>query len=103
MQTLPLSIVACALLGLGTVAHAECDKDADAAARKPTSFHYEMIGGRRVTVIDPQMIICGHPARPAVAVVTTAKDVEYQWLTLEEQFLPRILESVKKAPLGGQR
>ncbi len=104
LTTKILSVVALsAVMGVGSLASAECRADAAAAATKPTTFHYEQIAGKRVMVIDPKIVICGHPARPAVVVVTTAKAIEYSWLSLEETLLPRILDSVKQAPLGGTR
>jgi hypothetical protein len=64
----------------------------------PVKFHVENRGGERVVVIDREIIMCGHPPRPNVAYVHTAKSVNYEWETLEQDFLPAILRSIAKGP-----
>ena len=87
-----LAIVAVAALGtMTTAARAECRQEDTTA---PVQAKVEIIDGKRVTVIKKEIIICGHPPRPAVAYLTTPKTVDYTWEQLKEDLIPRILESV---------
>jgi hypothetical protein len=56
----------------------------------------EVINGKRTIVIEKDIIICGHPPRPAVAYVTSAKNVEYSWTQLTEDLAGKIVDSVKQ-------
>ena len=86
---------------LGGVARAECPKDT-ADKTKSVAFHYEVIKGKKTMVIDNKIItICGHPAKPAVAYVTAPKEIDYHWLSLDQSFVPKIVEATKTAPLSG--
>ena len=79
-------------------AAAEC-RDSDS---KTVAFHMAKIDGKPTLVIDTDIIVCGHPARPAVAYVVSAKTLEYAWETLEQSFVPRILGSLPLL-VGGSR
>ena len=79
-------------------AAAEC-RDGDA---KQVAFHMAKIDGKPTLVIDTDIIICGRPARPAVAYVVSAKQIEYAWESIEQSFLPRILGSLTQLS-GGSR
>jgi len=95
-----IAIAVCAF-GFASQAHAECRDD---SAKKPVTFHMETINGKSVMVFDGDaIIVCGHPARPGVVYVTTPKELDFSWLSLEQALLPRILESVNAAPFGGTR
>ena len=97
-RTKLLSLVAvCCVVGFASAARAECREEDQKA---PTAFHTEYVKGKPILVIDTRVIICGHPPRPAVAYITTAKTIDYTWETLEQKLLPRILDSVKQAPLS---
>ncbi len=75
---------------------------------QPVTTRVERINGKPTMVIDKVIVVCGHPARPAVAYVTSAKDVDYTWTQLTD-FLgalapnpaSKIVESVKQ--LGGRK
>ena len=82
---------------LASPAAAEC-RDGDS---KAVAFHVAKIDGKQTLVIDTDIVVCGHPARPAVAYVVSAKTIEYAWETLEQSFVPRILGSLHL--LGGSR
>ena len=48
--------------------------------------------------IDTVVAVCGKVPRPSVVYVLTAKNIDYEWESLKQDFLPLILASVKKAP-----
>src|SRR5262245_1225817 len=74
-----------------------CDQD-DQGDKKQGKFHIEYINGKPVTVIDTKVIVCGKVPRPSVVYVLTAKNIDYEWESLKQDFMPLILASVKKAP-----
>ena len=42
--------------------------------------------------------MCGKVPRPSVVYVLTAKNIDYEWENLKQDFMPLILATVKKAP-----
>lgn len=84
-------------LGSAGVARAEgCDEESGDS--KQGKFHIEIINGKPVTVIDTEIAVCGKVPRPSVVYVLTAKNINYEWESLKQDFMPLILNSVKKAP-----
>jgi hypothetical protein len=84
---------------LASVAHAEgCPDDQESGEKKQGKFHIEYIGGKPVTVIDTVVSVCGKVPRPSVVYVLQAKNIDYEWENLKQDFMPLILASVKKAP-----
>ena len=80
-------------------AHAEgCPEDDSGGDKKQGKFHIEYINGKPVTVIDTQVIVCGKVPRPSVVYVLTAKNIDYEWESLKQDFMPLIMSTVKKAP-----
>ena len=51
-----------------------------------------------VTVIDTVVAVCGKVPRPSVVYVLTQKNLAYEWESLKQDFMPLILQTVKKAP-----
>jgi hypothetical protein len=74
------------------------DDSAEQGEKKQGKFHIEYINGKPVTVIDTVVAVCGKVPRPSVVYVLTAKNIDYEWENLKQDFLPLILASVKKAP-----
>lgn len=74
-----------------------CDEDT-ANEKKQGKFHIEYINGKPVTVIDTVVAVCGKVPRPSVVYVLTAKNIDYEWESLKQDFMPLILDTVKKAP-----
>jgi hypothetical protein len=74
------------------------DDAAEAGEKKQGKFHIEYINGKPVTVIDTVVAVCGKVPRPSVVYVLTAKNIEYEWESLKQDFMPLILSTVKKAP-----
>ena len=76
----------------------ETDDSGSGSAKKAGKFHIEYVNGKPVTVIDTVVSVCGKVPRPAVVYVLTVKAIEYEWEALKQDFMPLILQSVKKAP-----
>ena len=97
---LPLFVAATIVVGgLTRPAHAEgCPDDAAESEKKQGKFHIEYINGKPVTVIDTVVSVCGKVPRPSVVYVLTAKNIDYEWESLKQDFMPLILATVKKAP-----
>jgi len=74
------------------------DDTSDQGDKKQGKFHIEYINGKRVTVIDTIVSVCGKVPRPSVVYVLTAKNIDYEWESLKQDFMPLILATVKKAP-----
>jgi hypothetical protein len=74
------------------------DDSAEQGEKKQGKFHIEYVNGKPVTVIDTVVSVCGKVPRPSVVYVLTAKNIDYEWESLKQDFLPLILASVKKAP-----
>ncbi len=90
------------LLGVAAPAFAQsperCQDDTESGEKKQGKFHIEYINGKPVTVIDTLVQVCGKVPRPSVVYVLTAKNIDYEWESLKQDFMPLILASVKKAP-----
>ena len=54
--------------------------------------------GRKIFVIEKAFVVCGKVPKPQVIYVLQQRNINYEWETLKQDFLPRILSSVKKAP-----
>jgi hypothetical protein len=81
-----------------SLAAAEGCPDEGEGEKKQGKFHIEYINGRPVTVIDTVVSVCGKVPRPSVVYVLTAKNIDYEWENLKQDFMPLILSTVKKAP-----
>lgn len=107
-RSLPAALPALLLLLLAAPARAgDCDqqdpiqKSKDQESEGQTSkdqFHIEERDGKKVYVIDKVITVCGKVPRPLVAYVLQARTINYQWETLKQDFLPKILEPVKEEP-----
>jgi hypothetical protein len=87
---------ALALWGQGAARAEGCDdSQGDSSQGK---FHIEYVNGKPVTVIDTEIAVCGKVPRPSVVYVLTAKNINYEWENLKQDFMPLILGSVTKAP-----
>lgn len=86
------------LLHANAVRADACSDEAEGGEKKQGKFHIEYVNGKPVTVIDTVVAVCGKVPRPSVIVLTTAKNLEYEWESLKQDFMPLIVASVKKAP-----
>ena len=103
MKTLAATLLASIALAFATAPAAradKCDENSEANQEKKAgkNFHIEYKNGQKVTVIDTVVAVCGKVPRPAVAYVLQAKTIDYEWENLKQDFLPLIIDSVKKAP-----
>ena len=98
MKKLAILAVLFAGLGASSKARAEGCPDEGESEKKQGKFHIEYINGKPVTVIDTKVIVCGKVPRPSVVYVLTAKNIDYEWENLKQDFMPLIVSTVKKAP-----
>ena len=56
------------------------------------------LGRRKVFVIEKAFVVCGKVPRPNVFYVLQASNINYEWETLKQDFLPKVIDSVRKAP-----
>lgn len=54
--------------------------------------------GRKVFVIEKAFVVCGKVPKPNVIYVLQASNINYEWETLKQDFLPKVIDSVRKAP-----
>ena len=92
------AITTAVLAALGGTAAADKCEDQNAEKKGGKNWHWETINGKRVQVIDTVIAVCGKVPRPSVVYVLQAKNINYEWETLKQDFLPLIIASVKKAP-----
>lgn len=98
MKALAL-VVAAAALAAPALARAEgCDDENGEKKNDGKNFHIEYRNGQKVHVIDTVIAVCGKVPRPSVVYVLQAKNINYEWENLKQDFLPLILATVKKAP-----
>lgn len=98
--TLALITVALLSASAPSLARAEgCDEPHDGEAKKEgKNFHVEYRNGQKVHVIDTVIAVCGKVPRPSVVYVLQAKNINYEWESLKQDFLPLIIATVTKAP-----
>ena len=100
----PLALLAATALALVTLAPAAaraegCDEEGQTGTgEKKNNFHVEIRNGQKVHVIDTVIAVCGKVPRPSVVYVLQVKNINYEWETLKQDFLPLILATVQKAP-----
>ena len=99
MRMLVASVLVAALSAPAFAQSPEGCQDDDASGeKKQGKFHIEYINGKPVTVIDTLVQVCGKVPRPSVVYVLTAKNIDYEWESLKQDFMPLIMATVKKAP-----
>jgi len=94
-------LVAASLVAVAAPARADkCDENSQANQEKKSgkNFHIEYKNGQKITVIDTVVAVCGKVPRPSVVYVLQAKNIDYEWESLKQDFLPLIIDSAKKAP-----
>lgn len=90
-----VAVAAALLLAAGP---ARADKCNGAEQTETGQFHVEEQDGQKVYVIDEAITVCGKVPRPLVAYVLQPRNINYEWEGMKQEFLPKIRESVKKAP-----
>jgi hypothetical protein len=98
----PLMIIAALALVGGTPSLASADKCSDKQdeADSGGKNFRTVIGpdGRKTFVIDKAFVVCGKVPKPNVLYVLGATTINYEWENLKKDFLPKIRNSVKRAP-----
>ena len=79
----------------GDPAPVRCNPEGDTEAGQ---FHIEEQDGQKVYVIDKAITVCGKVPRPLVAYVLQPRSINWEFEGMKQEFLPKIRESVKKAP-----
>ena len=93
-----LALVLATALPAAAQSPERCQDDDESGEKKQGKFHIEYVNGKPVTVIDTVVNVCGKVPRPSVVYVLTAKNIEYEWENLKQDFMPLIIATVKKAP-----
>ena len=101
--TIRLLVVLCMALGFAmfspnSVIAEGCDEEDEGKKNDGKNFHIEERNGQKVYVIDKVITVCGKVPRPSVVYVLQARQINYEWESLKQNFLPKILNSVKRAP-----
>ncbi len=105
MAKYAIAIALGAALVLGATADASaqtaedrCKEEQEASAEGKN--YKTIIGpdGRKIFVIQRAFVVCGKVPRPQVIYVLQQRNINYEWENLKQDFLPKILESVKKDP-----
>jgi hypothetical protein len=96
----PWLLAVCLVAAAAPRVHADAPEGCgdDGGEKKQGKFHIEYINGKPVTVIDTKVVVCGKVPRPSVVYVLTAKNIDYEWESLKQDFMPLILATVNKAP-----
>ena len=94
MTTIKSVLLALAMLGLafGGVAMAQKKNE------KAPGVKVERRGGKKVFRITTGFVIEGRIQKPNAFYVLQRSQINYDWAKLKKDFVPRILESVKKSP-----
>lgn len=97
MRYLMMTAVAvAALLLVPALAQAQ-DKPAD-AKEEPKVKVERGKGGKKVYRITTSFVIEGRIQKPNAFYVLERSQINYNWVELKQNFMPRILESLKKDP-----
>ena len=84
-----------------SVASADCQEDqAEAESGKKKKNYRTIIGpdGRKTFVIEKAFVVCGKVPKPTVIYAFQASTINYEWETLKQDFLPKVLRALKKDP-----
>ena len=104
-RLIPAALLATALIATATPANAQeatatqaaggCDEEnADEAG----SFRKITKGGEVIYEYTGVIRVCGKVPKPNVVAILLEKTIEYEWESLKKDFLPKIQDSVKRAP-----
>ena len=101
-KTILSGAIAALLLGAAALpASADCNEDqnADSGGGKKKNYR-TVIGpdGRKVFVIEKAFVVCGKVPKPTVIYALQASSINYEWETLTQDFLPKVIEATRKAP-----
>jgi hypothetical protein len=75
--------------------------DAEPAGAEAGKTKYEVVtgpDGKKIFRIKTGFVICGKVPKPDVLYGLLSTTINYEWETLKQDFLPKVLKSVEKAP-----
>lgn len=100
--SLALALVAFVSGTAAAQAPEKCDEadNAETGNKEKKKNYRTVIGpdGRKVFVIEKAFIVCGKVPKPTVIYALQASTINYEWETLTQDFLPKVMEATRKAP-----
>jgi hypothetical protein len=77
----------------------KCSEEQNAEAGGKKNYR-TVIGpdGRKVFVIEKAFVVCGKVPKPTVIYALQASSINYEWETLTQDFLPKVIDATRKAP-----
>ena len=100
-KTIVGAAIAALLLGAAAApAAAECNEEQNADTGGKKKNYRTVIGpdGRKVFVIEKAFVVCGKVPKPTVIYALQASSINYEWETLTQDFLPKVIDATRKAP-----
>jgi hypothetical protein len=80
----------------------KCSDQADASSESSKGgTKYEVVtgaDGKKIFRIKTGFVICGKVPKPDVLYGLLNSTINYEWETLKQDFLPKVIDSVEKAP-----
>jgi hypothetical protein len=96
-----LAALSFGVTGVSPAAADKCDEEqnADTGGGKKKNYR-TVIGpdGRKVFVIEKAFVVCGKVPKPTVIYALQASSINYEWETLTQDFLPKVIDATRKAP-----
>ena len=94
------AIAALLLSAAAAPAAAECNEEQNADTGGKKKNYRTVIGpdGRKVFVIEKAFVVCGKVPKPTVIYALQASSINYEWETLTQDFLPKVIDATRKAP-----
>jgi hypothetical protein len=76
-----------------------CEEEQDTESKKDKNYKtVRGADGRKVFVIERAFVVCGKVPKPQVIYVLHQRNINYEWENLKQDFLPKVLRSVKQSP-----
>jgi hypothetical protein len=78
-----------------------CDEEQNADTGGKDKKNYRTVigpDGRKVFVIEKAFVVCGKVPKPTVIYALQASTINYEWETLTQDFLPKVIDATRKAP-----
>ena len=101
-NSLKLALAGAMALALATpsLALADCEEEQEKASSGKKKNYRTIIGpdGRKTFVIEKAFVVCGKVPKPTVIYAFQASTINYEWETLKQDFLPKVLRALKKDP-----
>ena len=101
VRDIAAAIALAATLGLGAASVWAQDEEAKKEGEVADSPKVKVergAGGKKVYVIKTGFVIEGRIQKPNAFYVLQRSQINYDWAALKQEFVPRILEAVRKSP-----